>query len=53
MKRTEQEYDWMEGCKYRQKSEENKLSRDFVRKPYAGTKAEPKNKPRLHGRGVV
>ena len=42
MKRTEQEYDWMEGSKNCYKSKRPALSPFFLRKPYAGTSAEPK-----------
>ncbi len=44
MKRTtNQEYDWMEGCKHRNKRRVSALKPDFLRKPYQGTKAEPKD----------
>ena len=44
MKRTEQEYDWMAGV-FKPKKEKSKsgLSPFFLRKPYAGTTAEPKD----------
>lgn len=36
--RSDQEYDWMEGSRKRTRPT---LSPSFLRKPYAGTKAEP------------
>lgn len=44
MKRTtNQEYDWMEGCKHSSKRKRPMLSPFFLRKPYAGTTAESKD----------
>jgi hypothetical protein len=43
MKRTEQEYDWMEGCKNSYNHKKPALSPFFLRKPYTGTSAEPKD----------
>lgn len=48
---TEQEYDWMEGKKYQTNRPGQKLSPAFLRKPYAGTSAEPKGKTQQNGRG--
>ena len=43
MTRTSQEYDWMEGHKHSSGYSQPKLSSFFLRKPYAGTVAEPKD----------
>lgn len=43
MKRTEQEYDWMEGCKNSYNRKKPALSPFFTRKPYTGTSAETKD----------
>lgn len=45
MRRTSQEYDWMEGKKHQAQSRKRALalSPAFLRKPYAGTSAEPKD----------
>jgi hypothetical protein len=40
MKRTEQEYDWMEGSKNSTNKKSQSLSPFFLRKPYSGTSAE-------------
>ncbi len=50
MRRTNQEYDWMEGSKNQSKYKKPKLSPFFLRKPYEGTTAEPKDdtQERLH-----
>ena len=50
MKRTEQEYDFMENQKYKDKRPENNLKPGFLRRPYSGTKAETKDRTqeRLH-----
>ena len=55
MKRTEQEYDFMENQKYKDKRPENNLKPGFLRRPYSGTKAETKDRtqerfPERHGR---
>lgn len=42
MKRTNQEYDWMEGSKNSTNKKPQSLSPFFLRKPYTGTSAEPK-----------
>ena len=44
MKRSEQEYDWMEGAKYKDKRPGQELKADFLRRPYSGTKAETKDR---------
>jgi len=43
MRRTEQEYDWMEGSKNQYKHKRPQLSSFFLRKPYEGTSAETKD----------
>lgn len=43
MKRTSQEYDWMEGSKNSTNKKPQNLSPFFLRKPYSGTSAEPKD----------
>lgn len=43
MKRTEQEYDFMEGGKHRNKREVHSLKAAFLRKPYQYTSAETKD----------
>lgn len=43
MKRTEQEYDYMENNKYRNKRMVTSLTPDFLRKPYQYTSAETKD----------
>ena len=42
-KRTEQEYDFMEGGKHRNKREVHSLKTAFLRKPYQYTSAETKD----------
>lgn len=42
MKRSEQEYDWMEGGKHKSGGESEPLSPFFLRRPYAGTPIEIK-----------
>ena len=53
MRRTNQEYDWMEGKKYQTNRPGSKLSPAFLRKPYAGTSAETKDntQTKLHEGG--
>lgn len=50
MRRTDQEYDWMEGHKNSTNRKKQNLSPFFLRKPYEGTTAEPKDntQERLH-----
>ena len=55
MKRTEQEYDWMEGSKHRNKRQVWSLTRDFLRKPYQYTSAETKDdtQEKLHDKDYL
>ena len=42
MKRSDAEYDWMEGSKSQYKYKRPKLSPFFLRRPYEGTSADVK-----------
>lgn len=43
MRRSEAEYDWMEGKKHQSRRRALELKPAFLRKPYAGTSAETKD----------